>query len=49
MLQGQQEGLSARRVAQLLGISKTTVNKYLKAGAFVERKTRASPAGSVEP
>jgi transposase len=49
MLKGQQEGQSARQIAQRLGISKTTVTKYLSAGAFVERKTRASPPGSVEP
>jgi transposase len=49
MLKGQQEGQSAGQIAQRLGISKTTVTKYLKAGGFVERKTRASPPGSVEP
>lgn len=45
----QREGLTAREIARRLGISRTTVNKYLSAGAFPERKERASPPGSVEP
>jgi transposase len=49
LLQLRQEGLTARQMAQRLGISHTTASKYLKSGAFPERKTRASPPGSVAP
>ena len=49
VLRLQQEGLTARQIAAHLGISRTTVGKYLSGGAFPERKTRATPAGSVEP
>lgn len=45
----QQEGLTARQVAARLGISRTTVGKYLNGGTFPERKARATPPGSVEP
>jgi transposase len=49
MLRLQQAGLTARPIARRLGISHTTVSKYLKSGAFPERKQRASPPGSLEP
>jgi transposase len=49
VLRWQQQGLTARQVAKELGISRTTVNKYLQEGAFPERKARATPAGSVAP
>lgn len=45
----QQEGLTARQIAARLGISRTTVGKYLNGSTFPERKTRATPSGSVEP
>ena len=44
-----QEGFTAGPIAQRLGISPTTASKYLKSDAFPERKTRASPPGSIEP
>jgi transposase len=49
ILQLRQDGFTARQIAQRLGISHTTANKYLKSGAFPERKMRASPPGSVAP
>jgi transposase len=49
VLRLQQAGRTARRIAKELGISKTTVHKYLQAGAFPERKARATPPGSVAP
>jgi transposase len=45
----QRAGLTARETARRLGISRTTVNKYLAAGTFPERRERASPPGSIEP
>jgi transposase len=42
-------GLPARQIARRLGISRTTVNVYLSAGAFPERKESAKRATSVEP
>jgi transposase len=43
------EGLSARQIARRLGISATTVNKDLAAGAFPERKSAAPKTSPVEP
>jgi transposase len=45
----QQQGLTPRQIAARLGISPTTASRYLKGGAFPERKARATPPGSVEP
>jgi len=44
-----QAGLPARQIAARLGISRTTVGKYLQGDTFPERKARATPPGSVEP
>lgn len=43
------EGLSARQIARRLGISATTVNGYLAAGAFPERKASVPRASPVAP
>jgi hypothetical protein len=43
----QAEGLGPRETARRLGISRTTVSKLLAAGAFPERKERATPPGRV--
>jgi len=48
VIQLQADGLTERQIAKRLGISRTTVGKYLAAGAFPERKERASPAGSLD-
>jgi transposase len=48
VIQLQEEGLTERQIAKRLGISRTTVRKYLSAGGFPERKERASPPGSVD-
>jgi transposase len=49
VLRLQQAGLPARQIAARLGISRTTVGKYLHGGSFPERKTRATPPGRVAP
>jgi len=49
VLRLQQQGRTPRQIARELGISRTTVNAYLKEGTFPERKTRATPPGSVAP
>jgi transposase len=49
VLRLQQEGLTARQIAAHLGISRTTVGKYLNGDTFPERKPRATPPGSVAP
>jgi transposase len=43
------EGLTVPQIAQRLGLSPTTVRKYLAAEVFPERKVRNSPPGSVAP
>ena len=44
-----QQGLHPREIARRLGISRTTVRKYLAEGAFPERKERATPPGPLAP
>jgi transposase len=44
-----EEGLSARQIARRLGISATTVNKDLAAGAFPERQPAVPKRSPVEP